>query len=39
MRQYLKQNTVARLKSNILIHPKFWTGHATADVSTLVSFR
>ena len=23
-RQYLKQNTVTRLKSNILTHPKFW---------------
>jgi len=32
-RQYLKQNAVARLKSNILTHPKFWAGHATAHVS------
>ena len=32
-RKYLKQNTVARLKSNILTHPKFWAGHATAHVS------
>jgi len=31
-RQYLKQNTVARLKLNILTHPKFWAGHATAHV-------
>jgi len=31
--QYLKQNTVARLKSNILTHPKLWAGHATAHVS------
>ena len=31
--QYLKQNTVARLKSNILAHPKFWAGHDTAHVS------
>ena len=28
-RQYIKQNTVAHLKSNILTHPKFWAGHAT----------
>ena len=27
-RQYLKQNIVARLKSNILTHPNFWAGHA-----------
>jgi len=25
-REYLKQNTVARQKSNILTHPKFWAG-------------
>jgi len=31
-REYLKQNTVARLKSNILTHPKFWAGFATAPV-------
>jgi len=31
-RQYLKQNTVAHLKSDILIHSKFWVGHATAHV-------
>jgi len=31
-RQYLKQNTVARLKSNILTHPKFWAGYATAHL-------
>ena len=33
MRKYLKQNTVARLKSNILIHLKLWAVHATAHVS------
>jgi len=32
-RQYLKQNTVARLKPNILTRPKFWAGHATVHVS------
>jgi len=32
-RQYLKQNTVDRLKSNILTLPKFWAGHASAHVS------
>jgi len=32
-RQYLQQNTVAQLKSNILTHPKFWAGHATAHVN------
>jgi len=39
-RQYLKQNIVARLKSNILTHPKFWAGHAAAHViiQILVSF-
>jgi len=31
-REYLKQNTVARLKSNILTHPKFCAGFATAPV-------
>jgi len=31
-RQYPKQNTVARLKSNILTYPKFWAGHTTAHV-------
>jgi len=33
MGQYLKKNTVAHLKSNILTQPKFWAGHATARVS------
>jgi len=39
-KQYLKQNTVVRLKLNILTHQKFWAGHATAHVSiyTVVSF-
>jgi len=32
-RKYLKQNTVARLKSNILTHPKFSAGNATAHES------
>jgi len=32
-KEYLKQNTVARLKSNILTHPKFWAGLATPHVS------
>jgi len=32
-RQYLKQNSVAQLKSTILTHPKFWAGHVTAHVS------
>jgi len=32
-RQYLKQNTVARLKSNILTQSRFWAGHVTAHVS------
>jgi len=32
-RQYHKENTVARLKSNILTHPKFWSGHAIVHVS------
>ena len=27
LRQHLKQNTAARLKSNILTHPKFWACH------------
>ena len=31
-RQYLKQNTVARLKSNILTHPQLWAGQYTAHV-------
>ena len=35
-RQYLKQNTLAHLKSNILTHPKFWSGHATAHVCQLL---
>jgi len=34
-REYLKQNTVARLKSNILTHPKFWASLATAHVFKL----
>jgi len=32
-RQYLKQNTVTQLKSNILTRPKLWAGHATAHVN------
>jgi len=36
-RQYLKQNTVSRLKSNILTHPKFWAGHVTAHIKNLNS--
>ena len=32
-RQYIKQNTVARLKSKILTHPKFWACNATAHIS------
>jgi len=35
-RQYLKQNAVPWLKSNILTPPNFWAGHAsTAHVSTV----
>jgi len=35
-RQYLKQNTVAQLISNILTHPKIWAGRATAHVFQLL---
>jgi len=31
-RQYLKQNSVAQLKSNVLTLPKFRAGHATTHV-------
>ena len=34
-REYLHQNTVARLKSNIMTHPNFWAGLATAHVFQL----
>jgi len=31
-RRYLKENTVARLKSNILAPQKFWAGYANESL-------
>jgi len=35
-RRFYKQNSVNRLKSNILVHPEFWAGYATVRFTCAV---